>query len=270
MSRSMFGVSIIKKFVPRNFAKSRALENPAVTRFVDKKLFDGDDLICLPKDNVIKVRKQLDAPDNMVLPSQVVDHFIEKSSFRWIMNFCICRDALSCKDYPTTLGCMFLGEAARGINPALGRPVSKDEALAHVRRCRDAGLVHFVGRSKLDTVWLKIGPGERLFTICSCCPCCCITRGIAIAPPLIGDKVHKMPGVTVSINENCKACGTCQAYCFANAIQMTKTGAVITDACRGCTRCVSICSNEAIEVKIENEGYVNETIRRLSQAVDVT
>ena len=216
MSRSVFAVKIIKKLFPRKFTKSKLMENRAITRFIEKKLFEGDELFCLPRDKVISVGVELDAPENMVLPSQVVDHFIEKAGFRWIMNFCICRDALSCKDYPPQLGCLFLGEAARGINPSLGRPVSRDEALDHVRRCRDAGLVHFVGRSKLDTVWLKIGPGEKLFTICSCCPCCCITRGVTIAPPVIGDKIHRMPGVTVSVNDACKACGTCVAHCFAH------------------------------------------------------
>jgi hypothetical protein len=90
------------------------------------------------------------------------------------MNTCLCRDAKQCKDYPIDLGCLFLGEAALGINPRLGRGVTKREALEHIRRCREAGLVHLIGRNKLDTVWLGVGPGDKLLTICHCCPCCCL------------------------------------------------------------------------------------------------
>jgi hypothetical protein len=77
------------------------------------------------------------------------------------MNSCICREAERCEDYPIDLGCLFLGEAALGINPQLGRRVTKEKALQHVRRCREAGLVHLIGRNKLDTMWLGVGPGDR-------------------------------------------------------------------------------------------------------------
>jgi len=54
-----------------------------------------------------------------------------------------------------------MGAAAMGIHPRFGRPVDRDEALDHVRRCREAGLVHLVGRNRLDTVWLGVGPPQR-------------------------------------------------------------------------------------------------------------
>jgi hypothetical protein len=57
-----------------------------------------------------------------------------------------------------SLGCLFMGKAVLGINPALGRLVSKEEAHEHIRRCNEKGLFHLIGRNKLDTVWLGIGP----------------------------------------------------------------------------------------------------------------
>ena len=89
----------------------------------------------------------------MLLPSQVVEHFIEKANYHWIMNTCLCRDASKCKDYPVTLGCLFLGEAALGINPKLGRR-GRRRAHDHVKRCREARLVHLIGCNKLDRIWL--------------------------------------------------------------------------------------------------------------------
>ncbi|MDY6794139.1 MAG: hypothetical protein SWK76_02475 [Actinomycetota bacterium] len=59
-----------------------------------------------------------------------------------------------------------------GINPKLGRRVTREEAREHVRRCREAGLFHIIGRNKIDMVWLNIRLGQRLLTICNCCPCC--------------------------------------------------------------------------------------------------
>jgi len=53
-----------------------------------------------------------------------------------------------------------LGEAAMRIDSKLERKVTKEEALLHVEKCREAGLVHLMGRNKLDTVWLKIGQGK--------------------------------------------------------------------------------------------------------------
>ena len=59
--------------------------------------------------------------------------------------------------------------------------------------------------------------------------------------------------------------------CFVNAIHLEDKMAVINDAaCRGCGRCVAVCPNEAIEVIIDNENFVTDSIRRLENVVDVT
>lgn len=269
MSRSVFARSIIKRFVPRKFFRSKFMEKPAVANWLEKKLFDGDDLICLPKDKVIRLNKPLDAAENMVLPSQVAEHFVRKSSYRFIMHKCICRDGVTCKDYPIDYGCVFLGEAARGINPAFGREATVDETLDFLAKCRDAGLVHNVGKSKLDTVWLDIGPGDKLFTICSCCPCCCITRGLIYAPKNLSEKLTRMPGVSVTVSEDCSGCGQCVETCFTHAITMNGDQAIINDDCRGCTRCVSVCPNDAIKVSIDDSLYINASIERLQKIIDV-
>jgi ferredoxin len=187
------------------------------------------------------------------------------------MNVCLCRDASTCEDFPTDLGCLFLGEAAEGINPRLGRRVTKAEALAHVHRCREAGLVHMIGRNKLDTVWLGVGPTERLMTICNCCPCCCLWRMLPHVTPEIGAKVSRMPGVSVRVTELCVGCGACtDGVCFAGAIHLEGGRAQISDECRGCGQCVAVCPNEAIEMTVEGSRSVNDTIQRLAGRVDVT
>ena len=154
-------MNLIKRTFPGRFRLAQLTKTPVIGRAIDRMLFDGDDIIYLPKDNVIPVNRQLTGPESIAVPSQVVEHFIARATHHWIMNACICRDAGACRDYPTDLGCLFLGEAVLQINPALGRLVSQEEALAHVRRCREAGLVHLIGRNKLDTGLARRGAGRQ-------------------------------------------------------------------------------------------------------------
>ena len=211
MSRPQWFVHLLKMAFPSRSLAARATHAPVLGSLVDRWLFEGDHLIYLPQDRVIQIDEPVDLPEEMVVPSRVVEHFIEEAGTHWIMNSCLCRDASHCEEYPVDLGCLFLGEAASGINPRLGRPVTREEALEHVRRCREAGLVHLIGRNKLDTIWLGVGPGDRLLTICNCCPCCCLWRMLPHLSPQIGAKITGMPGVTVSVNEECVGCGDLHA-----------------------------------------------------------
>ena len=270
MARPLWVVGLLKLSFPGRFLVARLTKVPVIERIMDRWLFEGDDIMYLPRDQVIQVNRPIDMTEEMVLPSQVVEHFIDKANYHWIMSACLCRDAAKCKDYPIDLGCLFLGEAALGINPQLGRCVTKEEALEHVQRCRDAGLVHLVGRNKLDTVWLGIGPGNKLLTVCNCCPCCCLWRVLPHVAPQIGAKIARMPGVTVTVTDQCTGCGICtEDVCFVDAIHLVNDRAVISEACRGCTRCVDVCSQEAIEISIDAR-FVEDSISRLSPLVDVS
>jgi ferredoxin len=272
MDKRIIIAKISKLAVPRYYFQINPLKIPFIARRVEKWLFADDDLICLAKDSVIEVKQEVGETGSMVLPSQVLEPFIEKACYRLIMNTCLCRDASKCKDYSPELGCIFLGESAKGIHPDLGREASKEECLEHLQKCRDAGLVHIVGKSRLDTVWLDIGPGEKLFTICSCCPCCCISRGIPYYDPLLAENFFRMPGVTVTVGDDCVGCGTCSDnFCMYHAISMKDDIASIDESkCMGCGRCVDVCPNQNIEVTIENKEFVKETIERLNTKIDVT
>jgi ferredoxin len=270
MARPVWFVELIKKPFPHRFLLAELTKLPVLGSVVEYLLFDGDDILYLPDDGVIQIHEAINRPEDMVLPSQVVEHFIEQANYHWIMDACICRDAEQCQDYPIDLGCLFLGEATLGINPKLGRPVTKAEALAHVRRCREAGLVHMIGRNKLDTAWLGVGPGDKLLTICNCCPCCCIWRMLPNISSEIRSKVSRMPGVRVTVTDRCVACGACtEGVCFVDAIRLDDQSAVISQACVGCGRCVRVCPQQAIELSIDDPQFVGRSIERLSSVVDV-
>jgi ferredoxin len=275
MGRPVWVVNLIKRAFPGRFSAAALTQVPGIRRLIDHGLFAGDDIIYLPQDTVvqkaIQVGQSIEHPGNTVLPSRVVERFIKRANYHWIMDTCICRDASRCEDYPIDLGCLFLGKAVLQINPQLGRRVTKEEALEHARRCREAGLVHLVGRNKLDTVWLGVSPGHRLLTICNCCPCCCLWRMIPHLDSSIGDKVSRMPGVNITVTSRCVGCGTCtQDVCFVDAIRLEGRRAVISQACRGCGRCIEVCPERAIVLSVDDDQFIERTIERLSALVDVS
>ncbi|MFX0076568.1 MAG: DUF362 domain-containing protein [Candidatus Hermodarchaeota archaeon] len=271
MARPLWFVKLLEKTFPNIKFIAKLTRIPILRKIFVLLLFEGDNIIYLTKDGVISINQEVENQGEMVLPSKVLEHFIEKANHHWVMNFCICRESMQCSDYPIELGCLFLGEAVLGINPKLGRLVTKEEALEHLRKCKEAGLVHMIGRNLLDKQWLGVSPGHKLLSICNCDPCCCLWRISPILTDKISSKVQKMPGVSLKVTEACIGCGTCiQGICFVDAIHMDNNRALISKECKGCGRCVEICPQNAIELTISDEKYVQKAINQIEKIIDVT
>ena len=271
MARSVGFVNVLKKIYPARYLGALMTNLPVLETIANTLFFMGDDVIYLPRDGTIQIKENIPQPEQSALPSEIVEHFIEIAKYHFIMDFCLCRDGAGCRDYPREYGCLFLGEAVLDINPEFGSLVTKEKALYHVRRCRDAGLVHMVGRNQLDKVWLGAGPGHKLLTICNCCPCCCLYGTLPYASPKISRKIHRLPGLQVTVNDLCSGCGMCtEGVCFVDAIELINGQARILEDCRGCGRCVEVCPNGAIEISIEHSSVYQNTIERISNLVDVT
>jgi ferredoxin len=270
MSRPLWFVELIKKVYPGRDLLARSTRAPILKSLIDYMFFHGDALWYLPANKSIKVGEVIPGDSNMALPSGVVEHFIKNASIHWIMTTCICRDASGCQDYPVDLGCLFMGQAAANINPELGNQVSQEEALAHVEACREAGLVHLIGRNKLDTQWLGVGPGTRLLTVCNCCPCCCLWRMLPYLAPNISQRVQPMPGVKIEVTQACVGCGDCdEDICFVNAIEMDDGRAIVNGNCVGCGRCLDICPVGAIQLRIADMHFIQSTIESIIPLVQV-
>ncbi|NVM30756.1 MAG: 4Fe-4S binding protein [Candidatus Helarchaeota archaeon] len=270
MGRPIWVVRLLKLLYKQKKIAAWVTNLPVIGDVIEKSIFSGDNLYCLPKDHIIHVNESVTPQGDIILPSRVAESFVERANFHWIMNFCICRSSNKCKDYPIELGCLFLGEAAMGINPKIGRRATKEEALDHMKKSRDAGLVHFIGRVKGDSLWLGVGPDNKLLTICNCCPCCCISGMIPYMAPQIAKNYKKLPGVEVRVTDSCVGCGTCVDICFVNAIQIIEKKAVIGNVCRGCGRCVEKCPQKAIELTLTDEHFLEKTIDSISDCVNVT
>jgi hypothetical protein len=274
MSLPIWIVRLIKFGFPYRFSIARLSKLPLLGKIIKYLFFHKDKMILLPQNKTVKLKTKIDIAENfenIVLPSQIVEHFIEQSNHHFIMNFCICRDSAHCSDYPIHLGCLFLGKGALDINPKLGRSVSKTDALEHIQQCQDAGLVHLIGRNKLDKIWLGVRHGHQLMTICNCCPCCCLWKMLPNLDRQISSNVTKMPGVGIAVTDRCIGCRTCaQGICFVNAIHLENGIAVINQDCRGCGRCVAICPNHAIEIQIDNQiDFIQDSIDRIALLVDL-
>lgn len=262
-------VRLLEKFFPKRFKIAKFTHNSVIRWIFNKMIFYKNNLTYLTKDNIVEIQlnKKIEGIDSILVPSKIVEYFIEKSSYRFIMNFCICRESMQCKNYPIELGCLFMGEAARNIPPFLGKPATKKEALDHVEKCRKNGLVHLIGKDKIDETWLGVGSKLPLITVCNCCNCCCLWRILPVLDDKLSSTVKKMPGIKMIVNDNCTGCGACtKDICFLDGIELKNGIAVISDNCRACGRCAEICPNNAIELVIEDKDFINKTIERVKKA----
>ena len=146
-----------------------------------------------------------------------------------------------------------------------------EEALEHVDLADSYGLSHVIGRNKIDTVWMHVGPKEQLLTICHCCPCCCLWKVLPDLNDDISDKVMRLEDVEVhTIEDKCKMCKQCLGddVCFGNAISL-ENGKVSIDQnkCVGCGHCIQKCKFDAIELTYTQKS-VDAVLNRIDELVD--
>ena len=245
-------------------------------RLVTKALFDGDDMVVLPKDGTVRSRRIPmdlefeDGGESTVLPSDIVKGIIDHSSYIFIMDFCLCRRSNGCSDYPKEKGCVFLGKGVHRIPKDFGHLASKEEAKAYIDECTELGLVHIIGRNKLDSVWLNTGHKRDLMTICNCCPCCCLWNMTRNISDEIGSVFRRLEGVSVSVDiDGCVGCGSCHDICFTKAASIVGGKCSIDPGmCRGCGRCTEVCPVDAITLEFD-PSVVEGEMERIRSLVDL-
>lgn len=278
---SDISIRLIKSTFSSRFTLARLCKkSPVIAKIVNKLLFEGDDIQVIPRDRIFKkkgsnlheIKIDTDIPviNDTVIPSQVLKEMIIKSRYHFVMDFCICRVSNDCKDFPHNLGCLFLGRGAKRISSKLGRMVTAEEALEHINRCQEAGLLYIIGRNKIDSVWLNTGPKEELLSICNCCPCCCLWKMAPQLPENIGKSLTPMNGVQIKFNQDlCRGCGICASgICFVDAITVDEKARRNSGMCRACGRCVEICTQKAFTLEITDDA-VEKSIERVDSLVDL-
>jgi ferredoxin len=265
VGRSRLVYDVLMKLWPLGnmfyWLSNRPVVGPLVQPYISAS---GDEAIIIP------VQEAVRGTESVVLPYPLLTPLVERVSTRFLLSECMCRRGENCHSYPQDLGCLFLGDSAAEIAPTMGRPVDAAEALAHVQRAMEIGLVPLVIHAAFDA-WVLGIPYDRTLAICFCCDCCCTVRqGLRLGPPAFWDTVVRLPGLTVAVGPECVGCGACVDACHVRAISLDDGQAHIGDHCKGCGRCAAVCPIGAITLHLaEDVDVLDHLLTRIEQRTNV-
>lgn len=200
---------------------------------------------------IIPVNSVVRSGTPYVISLDLIEALLARAAHRVAVTECLCRASGRCRAFPADLGCLFLGEGAREIAPSLGRAVSVREGMDHAERAVRLGLAPMILHSALDAWIMGIRGYRRMLAVCFCCDCCCTVRDtMAHGAVSFLDRVQRLPGLQVIVNDKCTGCGRCEAVCPAKAIRVLGGRAQIADRCKGCGRCALECPQEAVAMRL--------------------
>jgi ferredoxin len=215
-------------------------------RFTGKNHHAEGCIVPIYKDLSFKANRK-----NFMPPIQKIREAIKESSYRIILNRCICRDSFKCSKYPRDFACIMLGEACRTmVENGIARPASVEECLTHLDKASGYGLVGICAWTEMESIAKGIPEENKLkyIEICFCCPCCC--NGLVSfkkwndIPEL--RKLFKPTGWRPKSTEKCTGCGACVKICPMGAITVLDDDLTIDSSCIGCGLCSSRCPKDAI------------------------
>ena len=208
--------------------------------------------------HILPINRSLDKSDriskSMVTPVDLVKKAVKESSYRIILDRCLCRDGFECKDYPRDLGCLMLGQACnRMVETGIARSITVEEALGFVDKASDLGLVSILGWAEFEAVAKGISDEEHTnyFEICFCCPCCCL--GLRNYKNMHKSEhmrtIFRTIGWRAEGAEACISCGKCVSICPMECISLDGDGISVGTGCVGCGLCSVNCPEDAIVMR---------------------
>lgn len=199
-----------------------------------------------PLTRIIPVGVSLEAKTN-ILDYESVAEMIKGAS-NIAVTPCTCRLSMHNCERPLEV-CIQVNRAADyTLARGTGRQLTKDEALAMLRECEEAGLIH-----------VTMNRHDRHNFICNCCPCCCQALPVLIEG---GVKVVDPSRFQAMIDaEACSGCGLCQERCYFGAIAWSdgegSPSRVEAAKCMGCGLCLVTCPEEAISlVEVRERQFI--------------
>ena len=184
----------------------------------------------IPVDHAVRV-------DMEIRPYESAAEIVEENQ-AWAVIDCICRKQKAligdpC-DHPIDV-CLSFSTTPGAFDTTPGMKVlTRDEALATLRRSAEAGLVHSVSNNQ-----------EGLTYICNCCTCSCgILRGISELG--IANAMARSAFVNTVDAALCQGCGLCEDACQFEALKVEDKAIVNALRCTGCGVCVLACPEGAL------------------------
>lgn len=200
----------------------------------------------------------MDAAQGVVLPVDLMKRAIRESEYRVIMKRCLCRVAFSCDHYPKDHGCLFLGKRARGlVEKGIGREAGVEEALAHVDKAAELGLVGQALWVEVERLLMGLERDKgtaRWLEFCFCCPCCCgvFKLSRAAARGDVKGRFRSVGWKAVIDQEACVRCMACVRQCPVDAAVLEGERVEIRERdCLGCGICAARCPKKAIALRLQ-------------------
>lgn len=218
----------------------------------------------------LPVNAELDV-ESLPLPIIIIEGIIRSSEHRIITHRCTCRDARKCKNYDLNIGCIHIGLPTAEEDTTVAHHASIEEAIAHLHKAVNAGLIPFIGHVAADnTIW-NVSKDRPFTTVCFCCPCCCTNYDYyRYLPPAAKNTIHRLKGVIVNVDQDkCIGCGKCTEVCLTGAAVLREGKASCDESiCKTCGACALACPQKAINISVENiEATVNELLGRINRDV---
>lgn len=267
------GVFMASKWLVDSITKMYKLRVPAlkltnisIINSIGKKLFGPEDISL----TYIPINESVELPDSCTAPFSIIENFVKKASHHVIIKRCPCRTQNRCKNHNPNIGCLFLGEGGKTVNPKIGRHATLDDALEHIERAKDDGLLPMIGKFKGDAMLFGVKDADRLMTICNCCECCCVNTAMHFAAKNIRDFIVPLKGISIDFHaDKCIGCGNCADICIFKQIEIINGKAVKKKECKLCGRCADACDRNAFTVHVTDTDYVELYSQEISKIVRV-
>jgi len=198
---------------------------------------------------VIPIAEAVDS-ETQVMPYESVEKSI-KSAKHIAVSDCFCRKMKEFQgkpcSHPVEVCFHFGSDTHYFVENGLGRYISQEQAMAILKKGKEAGLV------------CQVSASQAPMALCMCCDCCCGSLRVT--------KQNAKPSEMLNSNffarvtaDDCTGCEVCLERCPMDAITVNEVAVVNLDRCIGCGACAYACPAEAVRVyrKAKDKEFIPE------------